>query len=608
MNRFVVLSGVLLSAVLPAHAVGTVPDWNEVRLGGYDGVRMADCVTRCVKGSDVGRMTAIYRRQEETKLWQGEFWGKWMHSAVPFATLTGDSELRRMVVESAKEVMDAQLPSGYLGNYCATSQVAKGTWDVWGRKYTLLGLMLYYDLTGDKRALECSARLVDHLMSQVGTNGVSLAKTGCHRGMASCSILEPLVGLWRRTDDLRYRRAAEYVVWEMCENPKGPMLVKRADRDVAERFGSVERDDPEYGSDAKAYEMLSCYQGLYEWYRVTGEKRFLDACLKTANNIIDTEINILGGATILEMWTHGKTCETKPWLGPMETCVTTTWMRFLETLLAETGNPRYADELERTWLNAFNGAMKADGKTWTQYCPADGYRGPGNIQCGMGTSCCIQNGPRGYLAVMRALVMGREEGVDVNLFAKSSSTVKAAGGRVTVVQETNYPVDGKVTVRIACEGTVPEWTLRLREPGWTALDGHARWREVRRTWRTGDAYEFEIPLEPRVVVKDSHLAILRGPLALARSGRFRDGDVDAVLAYAFDEKCPLALRPAAVGWTRCSFDVALPLGIYTGDKKPRGVRTVRVCDWASAGGGWGPDCAARVWLPIAHNPFGGRWE
>ena len=569
---------------------------------------MSACVEHCVKASDVKLMTAIFREQKETQLWQSEFWGKWMHSAVPFAIQTGDPVLRRMIVESAAEMMSAQLPNGYIGNYREEAQAAPGTWDVWGRKYTLLGLALYHELTGDPKALDACARLVDHLMTQVGPGKASLAKSGCHRGLASCSILEPLVLLWNGTRDERYRRAAEYVVSEMCENPQGSELVRRSGRDVAARFSKDEPCENRHGSAAKAYEMLSCYQGLYEWYRATGDRRFLDACLATARNVIDTEINVVGGGAILEMWTHGKAIETKPWLGPMETCVTTTWMRFLETLLTETGDPVFADELERTWLNAFAGSMREDCATWSQYCPLDGYRGPGNIQCGMGTSCCIQNGPRGFLAVMRALVTGRKDGVDVNLYAESESTVKAAGGEVTVRQETDYPRSGKVRLTVRCKGTMDEWTLRLREPGWSAVSGKPVWREIRRVWRDGDVQELAFEMKPRAIQKDGHVAVTRGPVVLARSGRFADGDVDEVLAYSFDKKCPLALKPVETDWASQSYEVAMPFGLYTGDKKPRGVRTVRMCDWASAGSDWSRSSPVRVWLPVACNPFGGRAE
>ena len=40
----------------------------------------------------------------------------------------------------------------------------------------------------------------------------------------------------------------------------------------------------------KAYELMSCYQGLIEYYQVTGRKEYLDAAVKTAKNIAETEV------------------------------------------------------------------------------------------------------------------------------------------------------------------------------------------------------------------------------------------------------------------------------------------------------------------------------
>lgn len=35
---------------------------------------------------------------------------------------------------------------GYIGNYSEEAQLNQ--WDIWGRKYTALGLIAYYDLSG----------------------------------------------------------------------------------------------------------------------------------------------------------------------------------------------------------------------------------------------------------------------------------------------------------------------------------------------------------------------------------------------------------------------------------------------------------------------------
>ena len=601
MRRFCLMAA--FAAVTVAYGAGNVPSSDRVKLGGRLGAKMDACIERSVKAGDVSKMTDVFRTQKETILWQSEFWGKWMHSAVPYALYSGDVALRDGAIRSAKEIMACQLPDGYIGNYAPEKQCGEGTWDVWGRKYTLLGLVHSYDLTGDRAPLACCGRMVDHLMTQVGPRLRSLAKTGSHRGLASLSILEPLVLLWECTQDVRYRKAIDYVLSEMCDNPEGPELLRRSPRDVAARFadGGV-RDS---NSPAKAYEMMSCYQGLLEWYRTGGERKYLDACVRTARNIAATEINVLGSGSSLECWYGGKAKETQTAIGAMETCVTTTWMRFLESLFAATGDPFYADELERTLYNAYLGAMKRDGSGWLQYCPPNGSRGQGNLQCGMGTSCCIQNGPRGFLAALRALVVGRDDGVDVGLYAESSATVKAAGGEVTVTQRTDYPRSGKVCLTIGCKGTKAEWTLRMRLPRWCTADGKPTWREIRRNWKDGDTYELDLDMRPRTVAKDGHLAVFWGPIALARSGIFGDGETGEMLARPFgDDWCPLKLTPVDPGEALVVFEVPMPFGAFTGDKRrlPAGIRTVKMCDWASAGDLWRPDASARVWLPVCLDP------
>lgn len=75
-----------------------------------------------------------------------------MHSAAPFARMTGDPRLAANIEASAKNLLSAQQPDGYLGSYCPERRYGGG-WDVWGTKYTLLGLLYHYDLTGSAESL-----------------------------------------------------------------------------------------------------------------------------------------------------------------------------------------------------------------------------------------------------------------------------------------------------------------------------------------------------------------------------------------------------------------------------------------------------------------------
>ena len=131
--------------------------------------------------------------------------------------------------------METQLPNGYIGNYSEEAQLNQ--WDIWGRKYTALGLIAYYDLSGDRKALDAACRVIDHLMTQVGPGKVNIVTTGNYIGMPSSSVLEPVMYLYNRTRQDKYLDFAKYIV-KQWETPEGPRLISKAIADipVAGRF------------------------------------------------------------------------------------------------------------------------------------------------------------------------------------------------------------------------------------------------------------------------------------------------------------------------------------------------------------------------------------
>ncbi len=128
--------------------------------------------------------------------------GKWIQGAIASYRYNRDPELYQIIKDAAESLMATQLPNGYIGNYAPEYQLQQ--WDVWGRKYTSLGLIAWYDLSGDKKALEAACRVVDHLMTQVGPGKVDIVSTGNYIGMPSSSVLEPVMYLYNRTKEKRY--------------------------------------------------------------------------------------------------------------------------------------------------------------------------------------------------------------------------------------------------------------------------------------------------------------------------------------------------------------------------------------------------------------------
>ena len=153
--------------------------------------------------------------------------------------------------------------------------------------------------------LDAAKKLCDYVIAEIGPNGRrgrELWQTGNWSGYASSSILEPVVWLYNRTKDQKYLDFATYLVKDMTEVEAGPRLLDLALKDisVADRNGYGNKAETHGGyvmkhNRWKAYEMMSCYQGLLAWARVTGDTRALEACVKTGKDIAATEVNISGG-------------------------------------------------------------------------------------------------------------------------------------------------------------------------------------------------------------------------------------------------------------------------------------------------------------------------
>ena len=608
---------------MAASAANVVPQYDAVRLRGPVGDRLDSMILHHVAATDVDYITTPFAScSERTWKWQSEFWGKWMHSAAPYAVYTADQSLRQRIERGVDAVLAAQEPCGYIGNYPADMRCGGG-WDVWGMKYTMMGLLHYCDVaSGDRRdaALAACRRLCDYLIAELGPEGrrgVPLWRTGNWAGMPSSSVLEPVVWLYRRTSDKRYLDYASYLVKGMTEDLDGPRLLDLALRHVppADRTDG----DGKKVDRRKAYEMMSCYQGLVEYAEVTGRRELVDAAVATAEEIVRTEINLAGGAASGELWFHGADKQHLPYRHLQETCVTTTWMRLLEKLLSVTGEPRWADELEKTFYNAYLAAMRADGGEFAAYTPLSGSRWSGHHHCYMHTDCCTANGPRGFLSFLTAFLQASGSTAFLNLYASGNAKVRlpSTGREVALGVYTSYPQTGGVRItNMTAEPT--EFTLALRIPSWCAradakVNGApvgipaaaGSYLKLTRRWMAGNVVELDIDLPVRMHRLEHYVAFTRGPVLLARDTRFADGPIDEVLPWRKPSEGPMPLpemTPARVPGKEfwMVFTASIRMGSHQENPDARTPSTVRFCDYASAGSEWRPQNAYRTWFQVEY--------
>jgi len=433
-------------------------------------------------------------------IWQGEFWGKWIIGAVRYCEYAGNPELKEFIRRGVHTLIALQEPSGYLGTYRdpmnvfaadpERTQAALGwpcdwNWNIWCRKYTLWGLLEAHRLLGEPEILAAAERLAEHLVRSLHERGIRLGATGTFAGIPSGSILKPMVLLYRATGREEFLAFAREIVadWRR-EDGLCPNLIANAlgGKPVHEWY-------PEPKTWAKAYEMLSCFDGIIELYRVTGEPELLESAVRFHASLKQSELNLLFSVGFNDIFNHAAAQVS----AISEPCDAIHWMRLCGELFLETGDKSYLDDFELAFYNPFLAAVCRDGKWGARGVRSHGRHLYVSEQAGMRHNhCCVNNIPRGFLNFAELAATVRGNAVSVNFFSSFDAELALPdGGLVKLSVSGDYPADGPVRIAWEAKSSGPA-LLRVRIPGWAtdaALETGVPCRKTAGGW-------FELPLQP----------------------------------------------------------------------------------------------------------------
>ncbi len=553
----------------------------SVRLKGFLGNKLDVCLKNRLLAQDIEAVVAPFRSKAETGSadWRSEYWGKWFTSLALADSYRTSHETRAKLLEATQALIATHAEDGYIGTRTPAHRLEG--WDVWGCKYVLLGLIADFDRSHDPAVLLAAKRECDVLISELGPGKVDIADVGEWNGLPASSVLEPIVLLYDRTLDRKYLDFATYIVscWSRRSQrlPNGMRLIEDA----------LAGKHPDQMCAPKAYEMMSCFEGLCELYRATGKPEYLQASIKIADGIFQNETTLVGVGTSGEVWFSGANKQTGIVNKPMETCVTVTWMKFCEQLLRLTGEVRYADELEKNLYNGLLGSMMPDGRWWAYFGGMMGVRVPSYVQhSDVNLSCCVVNGPRGLMLTPSWAFMEGPDGPVVNLY--SSGSAQVGGIKLDVIGD--YPVSDHATIQVT--PPKPEtFTLSLRIPDWSkhtlvSINGHPEtlkpgYTKIRRTWHAGDRVAIVFDMRARVVTQSEHIAILRGPVVLAIDNRLT---ARSERKFTINRQS-IHLKPNPTAAKRIGAWMAFDTSGIT------------LCDYASAGNAFSEQNIFRTWLP-----------
>lgn len=605
---------------------------SSARIEGVIGQKLNNCIANGVMAKKFELYTVPFKdKLDDGGGFTGEFWGKWFTSAALAYGYQPSTANRNILDQSVAALLKTQDPDGRISSYSRGQDL--GAWDIWGRKYVILGLIAHYDQTGDKESLKAACRATDALIEIAGPGKKKITETGLRiiGSLSSCSVLEPVVLVYQRSGDRKYLDFATYMVklWSEANdyNPKGMRLIENATAGI----------DPILIAAPKGYEMMSCYEGLCELYRVTGDKKLLNAVIKFGKSVLKKEIMIVGSGSSGELWCDGANRQTEILEQPMETCFTVTWMKLCYQLLQLTGDPVWADQIEVSLYNALMGAMIDEGKWWAYFSPLTGERMPSPLQVPVcNSSCCVANGPRGMLITPGWSVMKGKSGPVINLYSKGTWVQKlGTGTELKITQETGYPENKDILIHIDLPKT-ERFTISLRIPAWNknakliVNDEQIKcvpgtYSRIERNWKKGDEIRLEMDLRGRIIrapgsVND--LAVMRGPIVLALDNRmvkaenynlwilpqgtqWQHKDELGGLKYVLPAPCLTADSPQQ--YIELTPSAAKPSNVWMAFEVPFLYRHTHffdhkqvnlvMCDYASAGNQYSEKNMFRVWIP-----------
>ncbi|MEE1352025.1 MAG: glycoside hydrolase family 127 protein [Clostridia bacterium] len=508
--------------------------------------------------------------------WRGEYWGKMMRGSAMTYAYTKNPRLYAAMEKTVNDMIDSADDDGRISSYGCDHEF--DGWDMWSRKYVMLGMQYFMEVCKDKqlndRIIESMKKQADYIIAKIGDEEGKLPITSATRhwrGLNSSSILEPIVRLYNITGEKRYFEFAQYIV-------------SSGGTDVENIFELAYENKfyPYQYPVTKAYEMTSCFEGLLEFYRITGIEKYKTALINYADRILESDFTVIGCAGCThELFDHSTVRQSNTTNGEImqETCVTVTLMKFFWQMTLLTGNSRYVDAFEISMYNAYFGSINTEKivkrdvidnystDCITEIMPFDSYspltagvRGTGiggfkvmsdNHYYG----CCACIGSAGVGLIPKMAMLAANDGYVINLFINGVVKMNTECDAEFNIQ-TDYPKTGKVNITVNADG---EFTLYIRNPHWSdntevtvncekteVCDGYIK---IRKHWKKGDRVELNLDMRTKVVYpieygheilmnkviwghnymvstydeQDpealNHIALTRGPITLAQDSR-----------------------------------------------------------------------------------------
>jgi uncharacterized protein len=472
----------------------------------------------------------------------------------------------------------------------------------------------HYNATGKRNFLEIAIKNADLLVKSFGPGkltippGHQIVETG-------------LIKLYGITKNEKYLELAKYFL-----DLRGDSATHQLYGDYSQDHKPVVQQNEIVGHAVRAVYM---YAGMTDIAVIYNDSAYRKAVMNIWNNMVERKMYLTGGiGAERDGESLGKDYELPNLTAYCETCASIGDVYWNTRLFMLSGDAKYFNIIERTLYNGLISGISLDGKNFFYVNPleADGKfkfnMGSGTRQPWFDCSCCPTNLIRFIPSLPGLIYAVEEDTLYVNLFTSNKAEVTLKNGKVNIEQQTDYPWDGEVLIKIDPE-IDRQFTLKIRIPGWaqnkvlpSALyvyndtvksevnittcdkkikyDLYQGYASISRFWKRGESIAINLPMNIRLVSADKSIkddenltALEYGPMVYCVEGIDNNNQLDFLTLP--DQA---ALKPEKRN------DMFDGLTVITGDvpaKNGRGVLKLTAIPyyaWSNRGAG-----NMKVWLP-----------
>lgn len=408
----------------------------------------------------------------------------------------------------------------------------------------------HYQATGSTKFLNIARRYADCVVREVGDQpGQACVVPGHQIAEMALSRLYVLLN----SDEYKKNEARNSSTHQLVNSSTPDKYLKQAKffldyrgktsfkTQYSQSHCPVVRQDEAVGHAVRAGYM---YAGMADVAALTGDSAYIKAIDNIWNNIVQKKYYITGGVGATN---HGEAFGANYELPNLsaynETCAAIAMVYLNQRMFLMRGDAKYIDCLERTLYNGVISGMAIDGGSFFYPNPLES-RGGYERKAWFGCACCPSNLCRFIPSLPGYIYAVKDNDLFVNLYTANTSTVSIGGKSVTLEEQTKYPWDGDISIKIA-KTKAKQFRMMVRIPGWvrgsvvpsdlysyadgkqlgykvsvngTEVSGSLEngYLAIDRKWKKGDEVRIHFDMAPRMVKANHKVAADRGRVAIER--------------------------------------------------------------------------------------------